>query len=87
MINESELIEALIKKLREVQGEMTLKMIPNSEEQKEPSNIFEFIELSINKHEEHEKLMNAMTYNSGKLDAYIEILSLLGIKFENPNQS
>lgn len=86
MINESELIDILIKKIREIQGEMTLKMIPNSEEQKEPSNIFEFIELSINKHEEHQKLIRSMEYNSGKIDAYIELLEMFGIKFEKPNQ-
>jgi len=76
LIETEQLIEQIIKELRVIQGEITItNMMFSQLNEKAMENPLDYIR------ESNEYIKN-MKLNQGKFDAYIKVLSMLGIEYK-----
>jgi len=82
MINDKELVDFIISEYRKLHGELILqRTIFETREPFDTSKIkdfADFFEKMTDEKKLHDDLQNLMEYNRGKMDAYTDIMELLG---------
>jgi hypothetical protein len=85
-MNETQMVDYMISELRKLHGELILqKTMFESRERLDFSNlkdIDDLLETVAAEKKKHDDLMKLMEYNRGKMDAYVDIMNLLGHKFQ-----
>lgn len=95
MINNQKIIEHIVGECRKLQGEVILQkaMFDNVTEQITPFEIMsiifdenklsEFSQKLIAQKDDHDELMKCLNYNSGKFDAYMDMLKFFGYDYKS----
>lgn len=94
MINDEKVIEYIVAECRKLQGEVILQkaMFEGVTEEISPNEImammfdekkmFEFTEKLSAQKNAYDELMKCMNYNSGKFDAYMDMLKFFGYDYK-----